>query len=251
MLSQAKFILSKSKLNEQYKVASNYADIVSYSFKTNQIVGKELEQISDCMFSVHSIQSVEQLKHPERIWFFTQAPSKKELKILYKKNINKFVVDNKKDLKILLNYVKEYNFDIELLLRMKLKEHTIHTGKHFVYGMYSSQVNELLKKLKNNSNIKKLGIHFHRKTQNTSEWSLKQEIKESIETSNLQILDYINIGGGIPSVYKNYSPKILEGIFSKILDLKKSLTKIGIKMIIECKNSPTEIAREYMTIISL
>lgn len=231
MKTKARFILSKSNVIEQYNIIKENADIVSYSYKTNQEVGNVLKNETECMFSVHSIESVNQLEILENIWYFAQGWDKEELKYIFFKNVNKFVVDNETDLNVLLDFVKENSKKIQLLLRMRLKEHTIHTGKHFVYGMYSSKINELLPVLSENSNIVKLGIHFHRKTQNVSEWSLMDELKDTIKHWNL--IDFVNIGGGLPAEYKNFRPEVLKNIFAEISKLREWLTDQKIKMIIE------------------
>jgi ornithine decarboxylase len=132
MLSNARFILSKSKVIEKYNEVKKLADVVSYSYKTNFDVGKILEKETLCMFSVYSIESLSKIKNPERVWFFAQAWNDKELDLLFDRAVNKFIVDNETDLYVLLNYIQKKNKRINLLLRMKLKEHTIHTGKHYV-----------------------------------------------------------------------------------------------------------------------
>lgn len=241
MLSKARFILSKKKVLEKYNEIRNLSDFVSYSYKTNIDVGKVLEEESDCYFSVHTIEDFKTLKNGNRVWFFSQAWDKRELKILFEKKVNKFVVDNEADLNVLLSYLEYIEKSkkgkdrkkIWLLLRMKLKENTIHTGKHFVYGMPSTTINRLLKELKKNQYIEKLGIHFHRKTQNVSEWDIKEELIDSINNDNWQNIDFVNIGGGLPAEYKNYNMSILNNIKNKILDLKKFLNEKNIKMIIE------------------
>jgi ornithine decarboxylase len=144
---KAKFILSEKKALEQLEIMKSLSDEVSYSVKTNLEVAKILE--NKCFMSVHSLQNLKLLKNKEKVWFFLQG--NKEVP----KGVTNFVVDNENDLKLLLNE----NRKINLLLRMKLREHTIHTGKHFVFGFSSSKINELLKELKNNKNINQLGIH--------------------------------------------------------------------------------------------
>ncbi|MEM4397372.1 MAG: decarboxylase [Candidatus Woesearchaeota archaeon] len=243
MLSKARFILSKKKAIEKYNEIKELSNYVSYSFKTNMDVGLVLEKETNCFFSVHTIDDFRRLdkKSAERVWFFSQAWDNEELDILFSKNVNKFVIDNDVDLKILLDYIEKKNeknkenekIKIWLLLRMKLKENTIHTGKHFVYGLISSKINELLPVLKKNKNIEKLGIHFHRKTQNVSEWDIKDELLDSIKEENWQFIDFVNIGGGLPAEYKNYNMSILENIKKKIVDLKNWLNNRNIKMIIE------------------
>lgn len=229
----AYFVLSKSRVLDAYTDLKDKSDFVSYSMKTNREVGQVLEEETDCLFSLHTIQSVEVLKDKSRIWFFSQGWSREDLDLLFEEGIRKYVVDNEKDLDLLIEYIKDKDEDIELLIRMRLKENTIHKGKHYVFGMYSQTVNERIVSLKDNKNITKIGIHFHRKTQNISEWSLKYEFESVISDEILDIIDYVNIGGGLPAKYKNYRAEILERIFSKIKEFKDFLHEKGIKMIVE------------------
>ena len=232
MKSQSVFLLSKSKLNEQYNKITPLADQISFSLKTNPEVAKVLEKQTKCNFSVHSYQLLKQISNKDRVLFFAQAWDFDELDELQLEGINKFVVDNKADLDILLEYIKENEMPIQLLLRMRLKENTVHTGKHFVFGMKADEVNELIPILKNNPLIKKIGVHFHRKSQNISEWSLKDEMKEALEESTLQKIDILNIGGGLPITYKNSHPT-LEPIFDEIKKLKSWLSNYNIQLVLE------------------
>lgn len=213
----ARFILSKSKVLEQYNILRKIAT-VSYSLKTNFEVGRVLEELTDSFFSIHSTESLNEIKDKSRIWFFAQAWNKEEIESLLNQNIKNFVVDNEADLNILLKNIKDKK--INLLLRMRLKEHTIHTGKYYVFGMYSKQINELIPKLRKNNSIEKLGIHFHRKTQNISEWSLKYELEQSLSKETLKSIDLVNIGGGLPGKYKNFRAEVMDHIFTEIKKLK-------------------------------
>jgi len=174
---EPKFILSKSKVVKQYNILKNLGVKVSYSWKTNAEVGKILEKESDSLFSIHIIEEIPDIKDKKRIWFFVQAWNKDEIKKLIDKGINNFVIDNEYDLKELINFLNESEIKVNLLLRMKFQERRIQTGKYFVYGFNSRAVNNWILKLKNNEKINKIGIHVHRKSQNTSEWNLKYEIK--------------------------------------------------------------------------
>ncbi len=234
MKSKARFVLDKKKLLEQYNIMKDLADEVSYSFKTNPFVGTLLEEKTNCMFSVHSRNLIDLIKNKKRIWFFAQAWDKEELDEIFSLGIDKFIVDNEIDLKILLDYIEKNHKEIELMLRLRLKEKTVHTGKHYVFGMFSEEINRLIPKLRKKELIKKLGIHFHRKTQNISEWSLKEEISATIEKI-LPLIDMMDIGGGFPIDYKNSHVKkgVLPNIFKKIKEMKKFLEERNIKMIIE------------------
>ena len=230
MNDSAKFVLSKRILLKQFGEIQKHADVVSYSAKTNYEVAKLLEGLTSCFFSVHSFEDLEKIKDKKRVWFLAQAWNEKELERLFSLCVENFVVDNQKDLDVLLNNCKK---KINILLRMRLKEHTVNTGKHFVYGFFSHQVNKLIPELRKNSSIKKLGIHFHRKTQNISEWSLKEELEQVLDKKVLESIDIVNMGGGIPVKYKNFNAEVLDSIFSEIKTLRSWLKKHDISLIIE------------------
>src|SRR3989344_926896 len=80
MTDAAKFVLSKKKVLEQYKIIKDLSDIVSFSAKTNYEVAQLLEESTDCMFSMHTGESINQIKDKNRIWFFGQGWNLEELK---------------------------------------------------------------------------------------------------------------------------------------------------------------------------
>jgi ornithine decarboxylase len=228
----AKFILSKSKAFQQYNSIKDLG-MISYSFKTNPRVGELLEQNTDCSLSVHFINELKLIKDKSRVWFLAQSLNKDSLDDIFTRGVRRFVIENEQDLNTLLTYLDDNDENIELLLRMKLKENTVKTEKHYVFGMVEQKVNELIPLLDNNKRIKKLGVHVHRKTQNVSEWDLVRELEELIEESNWKRLDYVNVGGGIPVMYKNITDKIIPTVLKKISELKEWLKKKQIQLIIE------------------
>jgi len=236
--NKPKFIISKKRVFENYDMLFQISDLVSYSFKTNPIIGNILfeKEEENLFLSIHSINELNQVKNlnSKKIWFFGLAWNEDELEILFEKyNLENFVVDNLNDLNILLEFIKKNNKKINLLLRMKLKENTIFTGKHYVFGMYLKEIKSVIDDLYLNSNIGKLGIHFHRKTQNVSEWSLKDEVVEVLGKKILNKINLINVGGGLPGKYKNSHDKTLLVIFDKLKELKKELNSYNIEVIIE------------------
>ena len=232
-MTQPKFILSKSKLLEQVKTLKNLGLKISYSYKTNKEVGDVLQEISDCDFSIHAKEEINMIKDKSRIWFFTQAELEEELKEILKKGIRNFVVDNEVDLERILNVIEKEKVGVSLSLRMKFQEHRIGTGKYFVYGMPSKKINEIISKIKDNPLIEKLGIHIHRKSQNTSEWEIREELEDSLTKESLERIDILNFGGGLPTKYKSYTSKVLPYIFEKIKNAKKFLEEYNIKTYIE------------------
>jgi len=231
-MQKAKFVLSKSKLLEQFDKVKSVADIVSYSSKTNQDVTKVLEE-TDCMFSVHFVNELKHIKDKSRVIFLAQAWDDGKVKELIDMGIRWFVVDNETDLDKLVDFLGKNDVEINLLLRLRLKEHTIRTERYFVFGMNSETINKKIKELKNNKSIKKIGIHFHRKTQNMAEWNLKYEISNVIDEDVLSMIDVVDIGGGIPSVYANTNEDVINVVFDKIKEFRMFLKEKEIEMIIE------------------
>jgi len=229
---EAKFILSKNKVIEQFNILRDLGT-VSYSWKTNPKVGQILEQNTDSMFSIHSIEELPNIRDTKRIWFFAQAWNQNEIKSLISKNITNFVVDNESDLTQLENFLNNNETKINLLLRMKLQERRIETGKYFVFGMTSKTINNNIEKLSTNNKINQLGIHVHRTSQNTSQWDLKEELEDSITKENLKKINIINIGGGFPIEYRNYTSKVNDYIFNKIKELNIWLKGQNIQLILE------------------
>lgn len=227
----AYFTLSKSKVLEQFDQVKDLADIVSYSSKTNPLVTPILERERDCLFSVHLENELQNIRDKSRVLFLAQGLDSALLERLFAQGINKFVVDNEKDLDFLLAHLGDN--EIELMLRAKLKENTIRTEKYFVFGMPIEMVNKRIMELKNHPHITSLGIHFHRKSQNIAEWSLQYEVESMFAKETLEAIDVLNIGGGLPSVYANTNEKIFTSIFEKIKQLRSFLNEWGIRMMLE------------------
>ncbi len=229
----ARFVLSKSKVISRFGEAKELADEVSYSLKTNPEVGKVLEQETDCCFSVHSLPLLSEIVDKSRVWFFAQAWNPKLLTKLTSIGVRRFVVDNSADLSVLLAFLKGYRGKVDLMLRMRLKEQTIHTGKHFVFGMYGREIGEHIPKLRENNKIQSLGVHFHRKTQNISEWSLVEDFSAAVGDDIAKMLDVVDIGGGLPVEYKNSRVEVMVGIKRRIMAFREWLAKRDVKMIVE------------------
>lgn len=255
-MNNAKFILSKKALKEQVKILQDLDFNISYSLKTNREVGKvlqDLEETKDVNFSIHAKEEFEIVNDKSKIWFFTQAELVKELEEFLEKGIKNFVVDNEVDLERILKATKETNTKINLSLRMKFQENRIGSGRYFVYGMPSKRVNELIIKLKDNPNIEKIGIHIHRKSQNTSEWKIKEEFEDSLTKETLEAVSFINFGGGLPIKYISYTSKVFPYIASKLKEAVSWLKEQEIESWIEpgrficgpCIKLETEVIQKY------
>jgi len=220
-MQKAKFILSKSKVLDQYKKLRDLGVKISYSYKTNNMVGHILEDHTDSEFSIHATTEIDSISDKNKIWFFMQANDEFELKEILEKGVKRFVIDNEIDLENVLKAAKDNSVVIDLLIRMKFQEHRITAGKYIIYGLESRKVNEIISNIGDNKNINKLGIHIHRKSQNASEWEIKDELEDSLTKETLERINIINIGGGLPIKYRTYTSEILPYIFNKIKEVKE------------------------------
>ena len=227
------FTLSKSKLASQLKILTDLNLKVSYSYKTNRQIGDILQDNPNVDLSIHAKEEIEMIKDKSKISFFSQAETTQELINIINQRIKTFVIDNEIDLNNLLQAAKQTQAKINISIRMKFHEHRIGTGKYFVYGLPSSKVNQLIQDLQNNPNIQDLGIHIHRKSQNTSEWEIVEELKDSINENTLRIIKSVNLGGGLPVKYKSYTNSTLPYILNKIKKAKEFLGSHNIQTIIE------------------
>lgn len=261
-MGEARFILDREKAKEQVKILEDLGLNVSYSYKTNHEVGNVLqEDCSNVDFSIHAFEEIDMIKDKDKISFFTQAESVDELVDIMDRGIKHFVVDNEEDLSSVLEAARKMNsalqnsagkeaggsrwkpveaakdrtvgLKIDLSIRMKFLEHRVGSGKYFVYGMPARRVNELIHELADNKLIGKLGVHIHRKSQNTSEWEIIEEIEDSLDEVSLKRLNELNLGGGLPSKYRSSTTNVYPYIFDKLRKTVSWLRERGIKTIIE------------------
>ncbi|MFB6246921.1 MAG: decarboxylase [Candidatus Pacearchaeota archaeon] len=233
-MSEAKFVLSKSKLNEQVNLLEKEGFSISYSYKTNQDAGDLLKNNRESLdFSVHSIRELENLGASERAWFFTQANSQEEIESLFSRGVKNFVIDNEIDLENVLLAAKKYGKKANISIRMRFQEHRVGSGKYFVYGLPAKKANDILKDLNKREEVSELGIHLHRKSQNTSEWEIKEELEDSLEEEVLEILGNVNLGGGLPVKYRSHNLDVFQYIISKLKVAKEFLESYGIDVYLE------------------
>lgn len=228
-----KFILDKGVVLEQYDKLRQLGVKVAYSVKTNRLIAPILEKETDSEFTMHSMEPLDTIKDKSRIWYYAHAWDESEIGRLLAKGIRKFVVDNETDLTLLESALEKTNKKISLLLRQKLQENTVFTGRHYVFGMDAKVVNQRITELRKNPAIGKLGVHVHRKSQNVSEWSLAREIGETLTEDTLRNIDLINIGGGMPAKYSNSSDAMLKIIFERICEFVEFIKPYNISVITE------------------
>jgi len=218
----ARFLLDPSVAIKQYDSLSHMGE-VWYNIKTNPEVGKVLEEKTKAIFTSTGMGNLFHIKDKKRAIVLLQGEKTEEIKKMVNEGVSGFIVDNEMDLNRLLKVTD----DTRLFLRLKFKEHTIYTGKYFVYGIDWNRASEIIDRLP----LDKIGIHLHRKTQNIGEWSLSRDLAPIIEKLEGKITS-VNIGGGLPFNYHNSNPN-LTPILERIKELGKNLKEKNMKLIME------------------
>jgi ornithine decarboxylase len=232
-MDKPRFLISRSGVLERYGWISGICPNISFSIKTNPEVGKVLEEETDCFFSIHTPEGLGWVKNIKRVWYLAEGISKGFFSELIGYGLRNFVIDNEQDLENLVKALEESGQKIDLLLRMRFQETTVYKGRYFLFGMVPDQINKIITELRGYRNISKLGIHFHRKTQNTGNWSLKDLLEQVLTQECLEKSDIMNIGGGIPVDYKNSRASNLDYILEKIREVRNWLDGNGIEMWME------------------
>ncbi len=232
-MDKARFVLSRSGVLERYEFLKGICPRISYSIKTNPEVGRVLEEETDCFFSIHTPEGLEWVKDYKRVWFLAEALDTEGFSGLLERGIENFVIDSEPDLDMFLKAIAGAGARVNLLLRMRFQETTVYKGRYFLFGMNAGAINRLIPELRRNEGIKKLGIHFHRKSQNTGNWSLRYMLEEMLSGETLEAIDVVNIGGGIPVAYRNTNDSNLDYILKKISEVREWIESKGIEMMIE------------------
>lgn len=229
----ARFILNKKIALKQYNRLNQLGVKIAYSVKTNPFIAQILEKETDSEFTIHAMESLDAVKEKGRLWYYAHAWDKNEIEQLLAKGVRRFIIDNETDLEMLESALEKKKEKICLLLRQKLQENTVFTGRHYVFGMDAKVVNQRIAGLRDNPRIAKLGVHIHRKSQNICEWSLAEEIRETLTEETLKSIDLINIGGGMPAKYSNSSDAMLRTIFDRIREFVGFVKQYNISVIAE------------------
>ena len=204
---------------------------VLYAVKTNPHpeVLKTITQSGINNFDVASIEEIKTIKkiNPKSNCFYMHTVKSRDSikKAYYNFGIKKFSLDTKDELiKIIesTNHAK----DLELFVRVSVSNEHAEIDLSKKFGAINSEATGLLRLTKQYS--KKIGLSFHVGSQCMHPISYTKGISEigNIIKKTKIIPDYINIGGGFPTIYPDLIPQSLENYFEEI---KKSLASLKLQ----------------------
>ena len=231
----------------------NFPGKILYAVKTNpnQEVLKTILDSGINQFDVASIKEIETVKklnNKVKCSYMHTVKSRDNIKQAYfKYGIKTFALDSKEEL-IKIIETTNYAKDLELFVRVSVSNEHAEIDLSKKFGAITSEAIGLFRLTKQYS--KKIGISFHVGSQCMHPISYSKGISEiaNIIKKTKIVPDYLNIGGGFPTIYPDLIPPSLESYFDEI---KKGLENLKIEKLPEiiCEPGRALVAESGSTIV--
>ena len=231
----------------------NFPGKVLYAVKTNphpKIIKTLIESGID-QFDIASIEEIKQVRkltNTAKCSFMHTVKSPESIKIAYfDYGVKTFALDTKEELiKIIKN--TNYAVDLELFVRVAVSNEHAEIDLSKKFGALNSEALGLLRLVKQHA--KKVGLSFHVGSQCMHPISYAKGISEigNIIKKTKIIPDYINVGGGFPTIYPDLIPHSLTEYFYEI---KKGLENLKLEKMptIICEPGRALVAESGSTIV--
>ena len=231
----------------------NFPGKILYAVKTNPHpeVLKTILQSGIDRFDVASIKEVEDIRkiNPSaKCYYMHTVKSRESIKDAYfKYGIKTFSLDSKDELIKIIESTNRAK-DLELFVRISVSNEHAEIDLSKKFGVPSSDANGLIRLTKQYT--KKIGLSFHVGSQCMHPISYSKGIAEigNIIKKTKIIPDYINVGGGFPTIYPDLVPQSLNNYFEEI---KKSLKNLKLNKLPEilCEPGRAIVAESGSTIV--
>tara|TARA_B100001121_G_scaffold194991_1_gene170361 strand:- start:5449 stop:6633 length:1185 start_codon:yes stop_codon:yes gene_type:complete len=226
---------------------------ILYAVKTNphSEVIKTLIQGGINQFDIASIdevKAVRKLSQSAKCSFMHTVKSRESITEAYfKYGIKTFALDTKDELIKIIESTSGAK-DLELFVRVAVSNEHAEIDLSKKFGALSSEAAGLFRLVKQHSN--KIGLSFHVGSQCMHPISYSKGIKEigNIIKKTKINPDYINVGGGFPTIYPDLIPQSLDGYLNEIKKSLKNLNLIKMPEII-CEPGRALVAESGSTIV--
>ena len=200
---------------------SNFPGKILYAVKTNpnEKVIKIIGEAGINQFDVASINEIKLIKKifPEaKAYYMNTVKSREHIKDAYfNYNIKDFAVDTKEELQKIIEATNNAK-DLTLYIRVSISNEHAEIDLSQKFGALPSEALGLLRLAK--AHAKKVGLSFHVGSQCMHPISYSKGIVElgNIIKKTKIIPDFINVGGGFPSIYPDLNPQPMESYISEI-----------------------------------
>ena len=248
------YCIRKNSIHIASKIFQNkFPGKILYAVKTNPHpeVLKTIVESGIENFDVASIKEIEDIRkiNPDaKCSYMHTVKSRESIKEAYfKHNIKAYSLDTKDELiKIIesTNHAK----DLELFVRVAVSNEHAEIDLSKKFGVQVSEAPALLRLTKQYA--KKIGLSFHVGSQCMHPISYAKGIAEigNIIKKTKISPDYINIGGGFPTIYPDLIPQSIDNYFEEI---KKNLENLKLEKLPEilCEPGRALVAESGSTIV--
>ena len=234
---------------------NNFPGKILYAVKTNphpEVIKKIIESGVN-QFDVASIEEIKSIKdfsQTAKCSFMHTVKSRNDIKDAYfKYGIKTFALDTKDELIKIIESTNNAK-DLELFVRVAVSNEHAEIDLSKKFGALNSEAIGLFRLSKQYA--KKTGLSFHVGSQCMHPISYTKGIKEigNIIKKTKIIPDYINVGGGFPTIYPDLIPQNLDNYFNEIKISLKNLKLNKIPEII-CEPGRALVAESGSTIVKV
>ena len=252
--NEATYCIRKKSIQLASKFFLNkFPGDVLYAVKTNPnpLVLKTIVESGIDNFDVASINEIKTIKNiskSAKCSFMHTVKSRESIKESYfKYGVRAYSLDSKDELiKILesTNHAK----DLELFVRISVSNEHAEIDLSKKFGAIQSEAIGLLRLTKQYA--KKIGLSFHVGSQCMHPISYSKGISEigNIIKRTKIVPDFINVGGGCPTIYPDLIPQSIESYFKEIKDALRNLKLEKLPKII-CEPGRAIVAESGSTIV--
>ena len=230
-----------------------FAGKILYAVKTNpnKEILKTIIQSGIKQFDVASVEEIKNIKQIDpnlRCSYMHTVKSRENIREAYfNYGVRDFSLDTKEELIKILESTNNAK-DLNLFVRVAVSNEHAEIDLSKKFGALTSEAMGLLRLAKANS--KKVGLSFHVGSQCMHPISYAKGISEigNIIKRTKIVPDYINVGGGFPTIYPDLVPQSMESYFEEI---KNSLAKLKLQKMPEilCEPGRAIVAESGSTIV--
>jgi len=243
-----KSILSASKFFQK-----KFPGKILYAVKTNPnqeviktLIESGIEQFD--VASVEEIKAVREFSQSAKCSFMHTVKSRESIRDAYfKYGVKTFALDTKDELIKIIESTSGAK-DLELFVRVAVSNEHAEIDLSKKFGALSTEAAGLLRLVKQYSS--KIGLSFHVGSQCMHPISYAKGITEigNIINKTKIVPDFINVGGGFPTIYPDLIPQSLSSYFEEI---KKSLENLKLNSLPEiiCEPGRALVAESGSTIV--
>ena len=228
---------------------------ILYAVKTNPhpeviktIISSGIEQFD--VASIEEIKSIRNFSRNAKCSYMHTVKSRESIKEAYfNYGVKTFSLDTKDELIKIIESTNSAK-DLELFVRVAVSNEHAEIDLSKKFGALTSEAVGLTRLAKQHA--KKIGLSFHVGSQCMHPISYAKGISEigNIIKKTKIIPDYINVGGGFPTIYPDLIPQSLDSYFNEI---KKSLDNLKLDKLpkIICEPGRALVAESGSTIVKV